>query len=135
MNHETVSGSDFPRLIIYSDGGPLAGDLGACLAGRFLVDRVTSLAAAGRALDRSAAALLVAPNSRMTLGTEFIPLVRRAVCGGCRVLLVGCDLPGTDEDLRNGIQALPQFPSPDLLFASLLDQGSSSASAAKSGRA
>ena len=114
-------GGEIPRLIIFSDSGPLAGDLGACLSGRFHVQRVTSLSAADLALDQRSEALLVVPGRKATLGPEFIPLFRRAVEKNCRVLLLGCVQPELDEDLQEKIQVLPQFPNPDLLFSSLLN--------------
>ena len=120
MIHLEKSGDEIPRLIIFSDSGPLAGDLGACLSGRFLVQRVTSLSAAGLALDHQSEALLVVPGSQTSLGPEFIPLFRQAIKRNCRVLLLGCTQPELDEDLQEKIQVLPQFPSPDLLFSSLL---------------
>lgn len=116
------SKGEIPRLIIFSDSGPLAGDLGACLSGRFLVQRVTSLSAAGLALDQRSEALLVVPGRQTILGPEFTPLFRRAVKRNCRVFLLGCEQPDLDEDLQEKIQVLPQFPSPDLLFSSLLSE-------------
>ena len=121
MNQMEKSGGEIPRVIIFSDSGPLAGDLGACLSGRFLVQRVTSLSAADLALNDHSEALLVVPGREATVGPEFIPLFRRAVKRNCRVLLLGCVQPDLDEDLREKIQVLPQFPSPDLLFSSLLN--------------
>jgi hypothetical protein len=55
------------------------------------------------------------------LGPELIPLYRRAVKHHCRVLLLGCDQFGLDKDLQEKIQVLPQFPSPEILFSSLLN--------------
>ena len=114
------SGGEIPRVIIFSDSGPLAGDLGACLSGRFLVHRVTSLSAASLALNHHPEALLVVPGTKTTLGPEFIPLYKRAIKRNCRVLLLGCAQPGLDGDLQEKIQVLPQFPSPDILFSNLL---------------
>jgi len=119
MLHETNSGNDLPRVIIFSESGPLAGDLGACLAGRFAVERVTSLSGAGTALDRPSAALLVVPGRRDRVGSEYISLFRRAVAGGCRVLLLGGHHAEIDEDLKEKIVELPQLPSPALLFEGL----------------
>ena len=121
MIFQETAGGKVPRLIIYSDSGPLAGDLGACLSGRFLIQRVTSLSAATLAIDQHSAALLVVPGRRTTLGPELIPLYRRAVKHHCRVLLLGCDQSGLDQDLQEKIQVLPQFPSPEILFNSLLN--------------
>lgn len=121
MIFQETAGDKFPRLVIYSDSGPLAGDLGACLSGRFLVQRVTSLSAANLAIDRHSAALLVVSGRSTTLGPELIPLYRRAVKHHCRILLLGCDQSGLDHDLQEKIKVLPQFPSPELLFSSLLN--------------
>ena len=121
MIFQETAGDKIPRLIIYSESGPLAGDLGACLSGRFFVQRVTSLSAANLAIDQHSTALLVVPGRRAMLGPEFIPLYRRAVKHHCRILLLGCDQSGLDEDLQEKIQVLPQFPSPEFLFSSLLN--------------
>jgi len=110
-----------PRVIIFSESGPLAGDLGACLSGRFAVERVTSLSGAGNALDRPAAALLIVPGRRDRVGSECIPLFRRAVDIGCRVLLLGGIQAELDENLKEKIVELPPFPSPALLFDGLSD--------------
>jgi len=119
MVHAAKSGGELPRVIIFSESGPLAGDLGACLAGRFAVERVTSLSAAGSALDHPSDALLVVPGRRDHVGAECIPLFRRAVGCGCRVLLLGGIHPELDEDLKDKIIELPLFPSPALLFEGL----------------
>ena len=119
MVHGNKSAGNLPRVIIFSESGPLAGDLGACLSGRFAVERVTSLSGAGNALDRPAAALLVVPGRRDRVGSECIPLFRRAVESGCRVLLLGGFQSELDEDLKGKIVALPPFPSPALLFEGL----------------
>lgn len=118
---QETAGDKIPRLVIYSDSGPLAGDLGACLSARFLVQRVTSLSAANLAIDHNSVALLVVPGRRTTLGPELIPLYRRALKHHCRVLLLGCVQSGLDKDLQEKIQVLPQFPSPEFLFSSLLN--------------
>ena len=119
MVHGNKSAGNLPRVIIFSESGPLAGDLGACLSGRFAVERVTSLSGAGNALDRPAAALLVVPGRRDSVGSECIPLFRQAVESGCRVLLLGGFQSELDEDLKGKIVALPPFPSPALLFEGL----------------
>ncbi len=121
MVHAPKSGGHLPRVIIFSESGPLAGDLGACLSGRFAVERVTSLSGAGNALDRPSAALLVVPGRRDLVGAECIPLFRRAVDSGCRVLLLGGIQAELDEDLKEKIVELPPFPSPALLFEGLSD--------------
>jgi len=119
MEHESKSRGNPPRVIIFSESGPLAGDLGACLSGRFAVERVTSLSGAGNALDRPSAALLIVPGRRDRVGPECISLFRRAVDSGCRVLLLGDVHPELDEDLKEKIIELPPFPSPALLFEGL----------------
>ena len=116
MIHAAKSGDELPRIIIFSESGPLAGDLGACLAGRFAVERVTSLSVAGSALDQPSDALLVVPGQRDRMGPECIPLLQRAVDSDCRVLLVGGINFELDEDLKGKIVELPPFPSPALLF-------------------
>ena len=121
MVHAAKSGGELPRIIIFSESGPLAGDLGACLSGRFAVERVTSLAAAVSALDRPSDALLVVPARSDRGGAECIPLFQRAVESDCRVLLVGGINFEFDEDLKGKIVELPPFPSPALLFEGLSD--------------
>ena len=113
------SGGGSPRVIIFSQSGPAAGDLGACLSGRFAVERVTSLAAAGNALDHPAGALLIVPSRRDPVGPEFNLLFRRAVDGGCRIFLLGNLDSDFDEDLKDKIMVLPPYPSPALLFEGL----------------
>jgi len=119
MYHAAKPEGDSPRVIIYSESGPLAGDLGACLSGRFAVERVTSLAGADNALNNPAAALLIVPSRRDRVVPEYNPLFRRAVDSGCRVLLLGGAHPDLDEDLQGKIIALPQFPRPAQLFEGL----------------
>ena len=121
MIHAAKSGGDSPRVIIFSESGPLAGDLGACLSGCFSVERVTSLAGARNALERPTAALLMVPARRDRVGIECIPLFRQAVACGCRVILLGGLPPGLDEELQEQVVAMPQFPSPSVLFAGLSD--------------
>ena len=121
MVHSAKTAGNLPRVIIFSESGPLAGDLGACLSGRFAVERVTSLSGAGSALDRPAAAILIVPGRRDRVGAECIPLFRRAVDIGCRVLLLGGIQAELDEDLKGKIVELPPFPSPALLFEGLSD--------------
>ncbi len=53
------------------------------------------------------------------MGAECIPLFRRALEGGCRVLLLGGVRSELDEDLKRKIVELPPFPSPALLFEGL----------------
>jgi len=121
MVHSAKTAGNLPRVIIFSESGPLAGDLGACLSGRFAVERVTSLSGAGSALDRPAAAILIVPGRRDRVGAECIPLFRRAVDIGCRVLLLGGIQAELDENLKGKIVELPPFPSPALLFEGLSD--------------
>jgi hypothetical protein len=119
VNHE----GPLPRVIIFSESGPLGGDLTACLSGRFLVERVTSLSGVGLALGQPAGALLVVPDRRSRLDSQANALLRQAVDGGCRVLLLGCDRPQLDEDLKGRVVVLPQFPSPTQLFEGLSGLG------------
>ena len=119
MEHASKSGGDPPRVIIFSESGPLAGDLGACLSGRFAVERVTSLSGAGDALDRPSVALLIVPGRRDRVGPECTSLFRRALDSGCRVLLLGGVHPELDKDLKEKIIELPPLPSPALLFERL----------------
>jgi hypothetical protein len=107
------------RVIIYSESGPLAGDLGACLSGRFAVERVTSLAAAGCALDQPAGALLVVPGRREGSGADCASLLRRAVDSGCRVLFLGALDSDLEDDLKAKIVVMTPYPSPALLFEGL----------------
>ena len=116
MVHAAKSGGEQPRVIIFSESGPLAGDLGACLSGRFAVERVTSLSAAYSALDTPADALLVVPGRSDRVGAECIPLFQRAADCSCRVLLLGGIHFELDEVLKKKIVELPPFPSPVLLF-------------------
>ena len=108
-----------PRVIIFSESGPLGGDLAACLSGRFAVERVTSLAGMGLALEEPAAALLVVPDGRSRLNDHSRDLLRQAVGAGCRVLVLGCARPDFEGDLADRITVLPQFPSPAELFEGL----------------
>ena len=119
MDSKGKTGGQAPRVIIFSESGPLGGDLTACLSGRFAVERVTSLSGVGSALDRPAAALLVVPDRRHKVNSQSSAMLRRAVEGGCRVLLLGCDHPDIDDDLKSRITILPQFPSPTQLFDGL----------------
>lgn len=121
MFQAAKSGDDPGRVIIYSESGPLAGDLGACLSGRFCVERVTSLVAAGKALERPVAALLVVPSRRGRMGSECLPLIRHAVDRSCRVILLGDIPPQMDEGLRKKMVVLPEIPSPAVLFEGLAD--------------
>ena len=50
-------------------------------------------------------------------------LLRQAVDAGCRVLLLGCDRPHLDEDLKGRVVVLSQFPSPAELFEGLSGLG------------
>lgn len=112
-----------PRIIIFSESGPLGGDLTACLSGRYTVERVTSLSGVGLALGRPAGALLVVPDRRSRLDAQSNALLRKAVDNGCRVLLLGCDRPQLDDDLKGRVVVLPQFPSPAQLFEVLSGLG------------
>lgn len=49
-----------PRIAILAQAGPLAGDLAACLSGRFAVERVTSAAEAVGVLTSGCRALVLA---------------------------------------------------------------------------
>ena len=113
------SRGDPPRVIIFSESGPLAGDLSAILAGRFDVERVTSLQGAVAALERPSTALLFVPGHRDGVRPECFPLFRQAVENGCRVLLLGCVRPGLEEDLQGRVEVMPHFPSPEELFQGL----------------
>jgi hypothetical protein len=119
MSQSTETGGPIPRVVIFSESGPLAGDLGACLSGRFSVERVTSLTGAQRAMRTPSDALLIVPGRRDRVDPECYPLFRQAVAGGCRVLLLGFNQPEFDDDLLEKIVVLPQFPSPAALFEGL----------------
>jgi hypothetical protein len=106
-------------VVIYSESGPLAGDLSACLVSRFIVERVTSLKAARSALETPSVALLIVPSQRDQVGPECLPLVRRALGRGCRVLLLGQAGFPLGEDLEGMVRELPTMPSPEELFAGL----------------
>ena len=119
MFQEPRTGGVLPRVIIFSESGPLAGDLGACLSGRFAVERVSNLTAAARAFDCPVGALFIVPSRRDPVGPEFNPLFRRAVEGGCRIFLLGNLDSDLDENLKDKITVLPPYPSPTLLFEGL----------------
>ena len=119
MFQTSRTGGALPRVIIFSESGPLAGDLGAYLSGRFAVERVSNLTAADRALDRPAGALFIIPSRRDPVGVEFNPVFRRAVEGGCRIFMLGNLDSELDENLKDKITVLPPYPSPALLFEGL----------------
>lgn len=119
MFQASRTGGGFSRVIIFSESGPLAGDLGACLSGRFAVERVSNLTAAEKALDRPAGALFIVPSRRDPVGPEFNPLFRRAADLGCRIFLLGNLDADLDETLKDKITVLPPYPSPTLLFEGL----------------
>lgn len=110
---------DPSRIIILSDRGPLGGDLSAYLSGRFQVVRVTSQAGAESALASPTAALLVVSDRPRRIKPQIMPLLRQAVTVGSRVLLVGFVQPDLEEDLRDKVVQLPQFPGPEELFEAL----------------
>jgi len=112
-------GENKPRIIILSESGPLGGDLGAYLSGRFNVVRVTGLAGAETALDSPTFALLLVSDRHVSLSPRCLALVRRAVADKCRVLLVGFDKPDLEADLRDKVLVLPELPSPQSLFEGL----------------
>ena len=112
-------GGDPSRIIILSESGPLGGDLSAYLSGRFQVVRVTSQAGAESALTSPTTALLVVSDRPGQIKPQIMPLLRRAIAVGSRVLLVGFVQPDLDEDLRTKVIQLPQFPGPEELFEAL----------------
>lgn len=107
-----------PRIAILAQAGPLAGDLAACLSGRFEVERVTSPAEARGALSRGCRALLLA-GSPAEGGTGSRALVEQALGLGCRVLALGSCPSAVTPEISDRVQMLSDWPSPQELVDAL----------------
>lgn len=108
-----------PLVTILAESGPLAGDLAACLSGRFDIERVTSPQSALRSLVRGCRALLILGGAQAECEPARIDLVKRAIGARCRVLILGSGGLGLDQDLDAKVIHLPPLPSPDELFRTL----------------
>ena len=112
-------GTEKPMVVILAETGPLAGDLAACLSGRFRVERATSLQAALKSVASGCRALLILGGSQDEFGPGHADLVRQAAGADCRVLILGPGGLGLEGETGLGIVRLPSLPSPQQLFASL----------------
>ena len=116
-----ADGRNFPSITIFAESGPLAGDLAACLSGRFDVERVTSLQDASYSLAHGCQAMLILRGAQDELGSARIDLIKQAVGDRCRVLILGSGGLDLETDLDAKVIHLPPLPSPQLLFETLAD--------------
>ncbi len=114
-----LNGSNLPRITIFAESGPLAGDLAACLSGRFDIDRVTSLQGALKSLALGCQAMLILRGVQEEFGPARVDLVKQAVGDECRVLILGSGGLGLESDLEAKVIHLPPLPSPQILFETL----------------
>ena len=117
--HPQPDGRNLPRVTIFAESGPLAGDLAACLSGRFDIDRVTSPRGALRSLARGCQALIILRGVQEDFGPAGIDLVEQAVGDHCRVLILGSGGLGLESNLDTEVIYLPPLPSPQVLFETL----------------
>lgn len=118
MKPQTQTAS-LPRITIFSESGPLAGDLAACLAGRFRIDRVSSVRAAQHSLGAGSRAVLILQDLPEISSRGRSKLIDLALRNQCRVLVLGPtdrSLP-TAHDAR--VKRLPSLPSLPTLFNAL----------------
>lgn len=113
------NGKISPQITIYAESGPLAGDLAACLSGRFDIERVTSPKAALVSLARGCQAILILKGAQEELGPARLDLVKQALSDQCRVVILGSGGLGLESDLNQQVVQLPPLPSPQLLFETL----------------
>ncbi len=114
-----ANGRNLPEITIFAESGPLAGDLAACLSGRFVIDRVTSLQGALKSLAHGCRALIILGNTQAEFGPAGVDLVEQAVSGHCRVLVLGSGGLGLESELDTKVVHLPPLPSPQILFDAL----------------
>ncbi|MDX2475054.1 MAG: hypothetical protein QNL91_15270 [Candidatus Krumholzibacteria bacterium] len=120
MQPERVN-RQLPVVAIFAESGPLAGDLAACLSGRFRVDRVTSLQGALKSISSGCRALLILRGTQDEFGPACTDLVKQAVADSCRVLILGSGGLGLESELGAKVVCLPPLPSPQILFENLSD--------------
>ncbi len=120
MQPERVN-KQLPVVAIFAESGPLAGDLAACLSGRFRVDRVTSLQGALKSVGSGCRALLILRGTQDEFGPACTDLVKQAVADSCRVLILGSGGLGLESELGAKVVCLPPLPSPQILFENLSD--------------
>ncbi len=112
-------GKSLPVVTIFSKSGPLAGDLAACLSGRFRIDRATSLQGALKSIAVGCQALMILKAADEYWGPACTDLVKQALSDKCRVLILGSGGLGLESDLDSRVIYLPPLPSPQILFANL----------------
>ncbi len=120
MQPERVN-RQLPVVAIFAESGPLAGDLAACLSGRFCIDRVTSLQGALKSIGSGCRALLILRGTQDEFGPACTDLVKQAVADSCRVLILGSGGLGLESELGAKVVCLPPLPSPQILFENLSD--------------
>jgi len=127
MQPQPIGGA-LPRVAIFAEGGPLAGDLAACLSGRFEIDRVTCQQDALNSLAGGCQAMLILRGAREEFGPVRVELIKKAVANHCRVLVLGSGGLGLEPELDTRVIHLPPLPSPQELFETLagLEPGLSS---------
>lgn len=118
-----------PHVTIFAESGPLAGDVAACLSGRFRIERATDRSAVARSLAQGCRALLIMGWSQTDIGTMETALIRQALAAGCRVLVLGAGGLHLGQELDVAIVQLPALPSPQQLLDNLsgLEPGSMTA--------
>ncbi len=108
-----------PLVVIFSESGPLGGDLAAVLTGRFELIRCTNLNGALAALDKHPAALVVLGDGADDPDPRLGELYLRALAAGCRILALGnvplCVVP----EERDRIRQYDQMPGPARILESL----------------
>jgi len=111
--------NNLPRVTIFAESGPLAGDVAACLSGHFQIERVTGRAMALRSLHDGCQAMLLMGWVRDELGPADADLIKQALGVKCRVLVLGTGGLGLGPELDNSVIHLPSLPSPQVLFENL----------------
>ncbi len=112
-----------PRITIFAESGPLAGDLAACLSGRFKIERVTSPQGALISLASGCQAMLILRDAQEEFEPARVEVIKKAVTSRCRVLLLGPGGLGLEQDLDAQVIHLPPLPSLPELFATLSGLG------------
>ncbi|MCB1182180.1 hypothetical protein KDM41_02025 [bacterium] len=119
--HATQHGAGRPAITILAAGDPLAGDVAACLSGRYEAEPVLNPATAAASISAGARGLIVFADAE--LPEEIGRLVRLALARHCRVVILGHGGLGPDADLERAIVRLPRLPSPRDLFDTFADIG------------
>lgn len=110
-----------PHVTIFADNGPLAGDLAACLSGKFAIDRVMNQQQALDTLAGGCRAMLILKGHQEEFGPARVELIRKAVAEHCRVLVLGPGGLSLAPELDTSVIHLPPSPSPSDLLATLAD--------------